>query len=211
MSERRSYQGRSGESASDFDRRRRGPPSRAPNQRYRSRSRDPNERRRERSWSRDRRDRDKPDRGDEREPRDRRSSNNYDRGYEKRGMYSTKLQSWRFESNQLALFTDHPQGNAPRDRLRDRSRSRTPRQSDNKGQSNRGKSEEMDVDLPDDANEEDLDAFMRKRMGFSRFRSTKNTKVPGNQIYGVRKEKKVEYRQYMNRSGGFNRPLSPSR
>ena len=27
----------------------------------------------------------------------------------------------------------------------------------------------------------------------------------------VRKEKKTEYRQYMNRVGGFNRPLSPSR
>ena len=52
---------------------------------------------------------------------------------------------------------------------------------------------------------------MRKMMGFSGFRSTKQTKVPGNNVYGVRKEKKTEYRQYMNRIGGFNRPLSPSR
>ena len=52
---------------------------------------------------------------------------------------------------------------------------------------------------------------MRKMMGFAGFKSTKNTKVPGNEIYAVRKEKKTEYRQYMNRVGGFNRPLSPSR
>lgn len=57
----------------------------------------------------------------------------------------------------------------------------------------------------------DEDALMRRLMGFSMFKSTKNTKVPGNQIYGVRKEKKTEYRQYMNRVGGFNRPLSPTR
>jgi U4/U6.U5 tri-snRNP-associated protein 3 len=60
----------------------------------------------------------------------------------------------------------------------------------------------------DESNE---DAYLRKMMGFVTFKSTQNTKVPGNQIYGVRKEKKTEYRQYMNRVGGFNRPLSPSR
>ncbi|KAL9636096.1 MAG: hypothetical protein Q9164_003036 [Protoblastenia rupestris] len=54
-------------------------------------------------------------------------------------------------------------------------------------------------------------AEMRRLMGFAGFKSTKNTKVKGNNVYGVRKEKKTEYRQYMNRVGGFNRPLSPSR
>lgn len=62
-----------------------------------------------------------------------------------------------------------------------------------------------------DEDEDEDDAFLRKAMGFASFKSTQNTKVPGNQIYGVRKEKKTEYRQYMNRVGGFNRPLSPSR
>ncbi|KAF2443630.1 hypothetical protein P171DRAFT_522150 [Karstenula rhodostoma CBS 690.94] len=52
---------------------------------------------------------------------------------------------------------------------------------------------------------------MAQVMGFARFKSTKNTKVPGNdKNYGVRNEKKMEARQYMNRQGGFNRPLSPS-
>ena len=59
--------------------------------------------------------------------------------------------------------------------------------------------------------EDDEDAMLRRMMGFTSFKTTQNTKVPGNQIYGVRKEKKTEYRQYMNRVGGFNRPLSPSR
>ena len=69
----------------------------------------------------------------------------------------------------------------------------------------------MDIDTDDPVAEDDVEEMMRRSMGFSRFRSTKNTKVPGNNVYGVRKEKKTEYRQYMNRIGGFNRPLSPSR
>lgn len=65
----------------------------------------------------------------------------------------------------------------------------------------------MDVDLDSDPEI----AEMREAMGFTGFKSTKNTKVKGNNVSGIRKEKKTEYRQYMNRVGGFNRPLSPSR
>ncbi len=54
-------------------------------------------------------------------------------------------------------------------------------------------------------------ALLRRMMGFSTFKSTHNTKIPGNNVSGVRKEKSTNYRQYMNRTGGFNRPLSPSR
>ena len=61
-----------------------------------------------------------------------------------------------------------------------------------------------------DGDGDNEEAQMMKMMGFGTFRSTKNTKVPGNdKNYGVRKEKKTTYRQYMNRTGGFNRPLSP--
>jgi U4/U6.U5 tri-snRNP-associated protein 3 len=69
--------------------------------------------------------------------------------------------------------------------------------------------DEMDVD--DISEESRLERQMLKTMGFTAFKSTQNTKVPGNNVYGVRKEKKTEYRQYMNRPGGFNRPLSPTR
>lgn len=59
--------------------------------------------------------------------------------------------------------------------------------------------------------EDDAMAAMQAMMGFGGFGTTKQKKVAGNDIGGIRKEKKTEYRQYMNRVGGFNRPLSPSR
>ncbi|KJZ71873.1 hypothetical protein HIM_08718 [Hirsutella minnesotensis 3608] len=52
---------------------------------------------------------------------------------------------------------------------------------------------------------------MQAMMGFGGFGTTKGKKIAGNDVGAVRKEKKTEYRQYMNRQGGFNRPLSPSR
>jgi U4/U6.U5 tri-snRNP-associated protein 3 len=78
------------------------------------------------------------------------------------------------------------------------------------------KEETPDVEMKDDAQKpEDMDDEtweMKKMMGFAGFKSTKNQKVPGNdKNFGVRKDKQMEARQYMNRQGGFNRPLSPSR
>ena len=59
--------------------------------------------------------------------------------------------------------------------------------------------------------EDDSMADMAAMMGFGGFTTTQNKQVLGNNIGAVRKEKKTEYRQYMNRQGGFNRPLSPPR
>ncbi|KAF1961232.1 hypothetical protein CC80DRAFT_531924 [Byssothecium circinans] len=77
------------------------------------------------------------------------------------------------------------------------------------------KDEPMEEDKPKRERPEGMDDEtwdMYKVMGFGRFKSTKNTKVPGNELnFGVRKDKKMEARQYMNRQGGFNRPLSPGR
>lgn len=56
-----------------------------------------------------------------------------------------------------------------------------------------------------------MDDEMAAMMGFGGFGTTKGKKVTGNNLGAVRKEKKTEYRQYMNRVGGFNRPLSPGR
>jgi U4/U6.U5 tri-snRNP-associated protein 3 len=67
-----------------------------------------------------------------------------------------------------------------------------------------GEDEEIMVD-------DDGLADMQAMMGFGGFGTTHQQKVAGNDIYAVRKEKKTEYRQYMNRVGGFNRPLSPTR
>ncbi|QIX02041.1 hypothetical protein AMS68_007558 [Peltaster fructicola] len=53
---------------------------------------------------------------------------------------------------------------------------------------------------------------LRRVLGIAGFNSTKETKVPGNNLnYGVDRVKTTTYRQYMNRVGGFNRPLSPPR
>lgn len=70
----------------------------------------------------------------------------------------------------------------------------------------------MDEDEEEDlvVEDEGLDA-MQAMMGFGGFSTTKNHKVLGNNVGAIRKEKKTEYRQYMNRVGGFNRPLSPGR
>ncbi|KAJ5622959.1 hypothetical protein N7490_011564 [Penicillium lividum] len=209
--------------------------------RYRSRSRDRKNTRRERSWSRDRRDHDRRDNRDRdgRGPRDQKRSNSRDRGQDRRGRFSSEIQS-QLAILQWYLTNDNCIAPASKyDKFRDRSRSRSPAGNGNQTRSPqpRGnkddrrsgrreprsqedgrkangasiKGDEMDVDFKEDADEDEMEAMMRKAMGFNRFRSTKNTKVPGNDIYGVRKEKKTEYRQYMNRTGGFNRPLSPSR
>lgn len=48
---------------------------------------------------------------------------------------------------------------------------------------------------------------MMRTMGFCGFDTTKNKKVEGNNAGEVHVILKRKYRQYMNRKGGFNRPL----
>uniref|UniRef100_A0A131Y3V9 U4/U6.U5 small nuclear ribonucleoprotein 27 kDa protein n=1 Tax=Ixodes ricinus TaxID=34613 RepID=A0A131Y3V9_IXORI len=48
---------------------------------------------------------------------------------------------------------------------------------------------------------------MIKMMGFANFDTSKGKHMPGNNTYGVHVIHKRKYRQYMNRKGGFNRPL----
>lgn len=48
---------------------------------------------------------------------------------------------------------------------------------------------------------------MMRMMGFCGFDTTKGKKVEGNDIGAVHVILKRKYRQYMNRKGGFNRPL----
>lgn len=74
------------------------------------------------------------------------------------------------------------------------------------------KAPEYNIKIDGDGEELSESEQISRLMGFKKFKSTKNTKVPGNEYnYAVRKEKQTTYRQYMNRQGGFNRPLSPSR
>jgi U4/U6.U5 tri-snRNP-associated protein 3 len=116
----------------------------------------------------------------------------------------------------------HPSNKNSNKRSRARSRDRSANDDDmDVGESHRGEEErgrggrgggsggeegeEGEVDDDDDM------AAMQAMMGFGDFGSTKGKKVAGNDVGVVRKEKKREYRQYMNRQGGFNRPLSPTR
>ncbi|KAA8913816.1 hypothetical protein TRICI_003098 [Trichomonascus ciferrii] len=80
----------------------------------------------------------------------------------------------------------------------------------------RGKSESSEEDrgrrpTRDEAapNGGDEDEMMRQMMGFTSFDTTKEKKVLGKNVGGVAKVKPSGFRQYMNRSGGFNRELSP--
>ncbi|XP_033251241.1 U4/U6.U5 small nuclear ribonucleoprotein 27 kDa protein-like isoform X2 [Drosophila miranda] len=61
-----------------------------------------------------------------------------------------------------------------------------------------------DADLEGKSPEE---VEMLKTMGFCTFDTTKNKKVEGNDVGEVHVILKRKYRQYMNRKGGFNRPL----
>lgn len=93
----------------------------------------------------------------------------------------------------------------------DRDRRRGPEgQRDDDG--DEGGAEPMDQDEEEiDVEDGGMDDDMAAMMGFGGFGTTKGKKVVGNNVGAVRKEKKTEYRQYMNRVGGFNRPLSPGR
>ena len=57
---------------------------------------------------------------------------------------------------------------------------------------------------------EDLEAkMMAEMMGFAAFDSTSGKEVddPRCKLEGVKRKDQRKYRQYMNRRGGFNRPL----
>merc|ERR1711974_550122 len=55
------------------------------------------------------------------------------------------------------------------------------------------------------SSQEEMD--MMAVMGFGNFDTTKNKKIKGNDVGDVNILAKRKYRQYMNRKGGFNRPL----
>lgn len=60
-------------------------------------------------------------------------------------------------------------------------------------------------------NEEELteEQQLQRLMGISQFDTTKNKDHAASDLSGTNKKTKRKYRQYMNRRGGFNRPLSP--
>ncbi|CAG8530006.1 11546_t:CDS:2 [Paraglomus brasilianum] len=83
-----------------------------------------------------------------------------------------------------------------RRKSRSRSKSRSPRKDESTNVV------EVSID-PDEEPEKAMLAFM----GISGFSTTKGAKVTGNDMSAVNIKKQRQYRQYMNRRGGFNRPL----
>lgn len=71
----------------------------------------------------------------------------------------------------------------------------------------RGKPERPEFSEADLEGKTPEEIEMMKTMGFCTFDTTKNKKVEGNDAGEVHVILKRKYRQYMNRKGGFNRPL----
>ncbi|XP_060927457.1 U4/U6.U5 small nuclear ribonucleoprotein 27 kDa protein isoform X2 [Limanda limanda] len=114
-----------------------------------------------------------------------------------------------------------------RDRERRRSRSRSPHRSRRSRSPSRrhhsaslspGSQKDKDAKekagKPIQISEEDMEGKteeeieMMKQMGFGSFDTTKGKKTDGSvNAYAINVSMKRKYRQYMNRKGGFNRPL----
>lgn len=66
---------------------------------------------------------------------------------------------------------------------------------------------ESEITAEDLEGKDDDELKMLELMGFGSFDSTKGKRVVGNDHYAANITRKRRYRQYMNRRGGFNRPL----
>uniref|UniRef100_A0A336KUR6 U4/U6.U5 small nuclear ribonucleoprotein 27 kDa protein n=1 Tax=Culicoides sonorensis TaxID=179676 RepID=A0A336KUR6_CULSO len=86
---------------------------------------------------------------------------------------------------------------------RERRRSPVPSSSHKSSKVSRATSSKKDFEGPQSVDEQE----MMKTMGFTGFSTTKGKKVEGNDVGEVHVILKRKYRQYMNRKGGFNRPL----
>ena len=99
-----------------------------------------------------------------------------------------------------------------RSRSRSRDRTRSGERAAGSSKSNRPK-HTVPIAEPPILTEKDFEGKsneeieMMKIMGISGFDTTKNKKVKSNNAGDVHVSLKRKYRQYMNRKGGFNRPL----
>ncbi|KAH7636909.1 uncharacterized protein LOC124495066 [Dermatophagoides farinae] len=137
---------------------------------------------------------------------------NYDRersGIDDRDRHQDRGDGRKHHRGHQHRYHDHRRSQSPRARRRSRSRSRskTPKSEKNSGavpQYLMNRPEITDKDLEGKTEEEQK---MMKLMGFAGFDSTKGKPVKGNNVSAVNVLQKRKYRQYMNRKGGFNRPL----
>ncbi|KAF6106369.1 small nuclear ribonucleoprotein U4/U6.U5 subunit 27 [Phyllostomus discolor] len=82
------------------------------------------------------------------------------------------------------------------------------RRDEEKKEAKETKSKERQITEEDLEGKTEEEIEMMKLMGFASFDSTKGKKVDGSvNAYAINVSQKRKYRQYMNRKGGFNRPL----
>ncbi|KAK9395333.1 U4/U6.U5 small nuclear ribonucleoprotein 27 kDa protein [Crotalus adamanteus] len=86
------------------------------------------------------------------------------------------------------------------------SRQKERREDEKESKDVKGKERQITEEDLEGKTEEEIE--MMKMMGFAGFDTTKGKKVDGSvNAYAVNVSQKRKYRQYMNRKGGFNRPL----
>ncbi|KAL2207585.1 hypothetical protein CC79DRAFT_756157 [Sarocladium strictum] len=223
--DRRGGRAGGGRGPRDGSRDRKGPPrdrSRSPNRRFRDRDDD-----RDRGARGDRRSGDGARRNDDRDWKERRGDG--DRAQRRgKGLHVPTTEKFKSLTQYAYIARDNRSRSPapaslptrPRADQKPQSTSRNSRRSPSPGADLPDTNERMDEDndrspkAGEEEPEEELDedeAAMQAMMGFGGFGTTKGKKVAGNNAGAIKKEKKTEYRQYMNRVGGFNRPLSPSR
>jgi U4/U6.U5 tri-snRNP-associated protein 3 len=109
------------------------------------------------------------------------------------------------QASSTALHKNEPRADPTRDFI-----ARTA--DDNNNNNNNDDTTKNDSDNDDDDSESKAAAEMQRLLGFTgSFGTTKNSKVQDNfttsAVGAAQKHKARKYRQYMNRKGGFNRPL----
>uniref|UniRef100_A0A1B6H4T4 U4/U6.U5 small nuclear ribonucleoprotein 27 kDa protein n=1 Tax=Cuerna arida TaxID=1464854 RepID=A0A1B6H4T4_9HEMI len=148
----------------------------------RSRTPSPPRRRRSKSRERDRNERDRRRRRSRSRDRDRRRrSPERDRDHDRRRDERRRSRSWSRSRSR----SNEKNRTKPRNALQNRP-------------------QVTDADLEGKTQEEQE---MMKMLGFCSFDTTQGKKVDGNEDGAVHVILKRKYRQYMNRKGGFNRPL----
>mmetsp|Transcript_104847 Transcript_104847/g.272826 ORF Transcript_104847/g.272826 Transcript_104847/m.272826 type:complete len:158 (+) Transcript_104847:76-549(+) len=140
------------------------------------------------------------DSGDERRAKDK------DKDKKKREEKKTKRSRSRSRG-------DKPKEKERRGKSRGRSAERKPAAPEKKrgrsASSSSGKSSEDEEEMKEFLLSTDMpeDQMLVKMMGFSAFDSSKGRDHSTSDLSDVKRATKRQYRQYMNRRGGFNRPL----
>ncbi|XP_053573747.1 U4/U6.U5 small nuclear ribonucleoprotein 27 kDa protein isoform X2 [Bombina bombina] len=139
--------------------------------------------------------------------RDRRRSRSSSRDRERRRRERSRSRERRRSRSRS------PHRRRSRSPRRHRTISRSPgrlkdRRDEDKRDSREGVSKERKITEEDLEGKTEEEIEMLKIMGFSAFDTTKGKKLEGSvNAYAINVSQKRKYRQYMNRKGGFNRPL----